>query len=81
MRTVILGLAIGIALAGCAKPEPTPEELEANYNFIVAHNGDQRDKCEAATKIKTAYLKNKNAVRYDIWKWTASNVCNGSINS
>lgn len=76
MRAAILVFSLGLAAAGCSKADPTPQELEEKYNWLVANHGDDADKCEAAKKVKAAYLDKKDDLDYMIWRQKADRACN-----
>lgn len=70
MRLIGIGIAL-LALAGCSNPA---EDAEDQYN-IVAASGPSDQKCEAAKRVRDAWLREKNQHLYATWQLRARIDC------
>jgi hypothetical protein len=52
------------ALAGCSN---SAQDAEDQYNIVAATNGTMDQKCEAAQKVRDAWLEKKNQTEYQRW--------------
>jgi hypothetical protein len=67
----LLPLLTLACLVGCSNPA---EDAEAQYN-IVAAKGSLGEKCQAAQKVRDAYLANNDSTNYSLWQSRAAVDC------
>lgn len=75
MRAIILLLA----LAACAKHEPSPAEvagdLEQQYHIMEDAKATNVEKCSRSAAVAEAYLQAHNSPKYDEWRQKSRTDC------
>lgn len=61
-----------VALAACS--QSSGEKSEKQYEMVVRH-GSSADQCEAAKRVRDAYLSDGNDTKYAEWQQKASDDC------